>query len=159
MAILCCRSAMTRPFAGFARISASTRCPTIRGLRPMPRGLRTGTRRRRRLRRCWAGGQRPGPRAINLLGDVFAYPQIQARGVAHYMQNASGCAADVVTNPVRLLATPADYCLAPSRLGEHTDAIFADRLGPTPAAIAALHDQGIASEPMGPGPGSVGKVD
>jgi crotonobetainyl-CoA:carnitine CoA-transferase CaiB-like acyl-CoA transferase len=80
---------------------------------------------------------------INTLEAVFADPQIEARGVVRRMHDASGAEVQVVANPVRLSATPADYRLAPPLLGEHTDSVLTERLGLDASAIAALRAQGV----------------
>jgi crotonobetainyl-CoA:carnitine CoA-transferase CaiB-like acyl-CoA transferase len=80
---------------------------------------------------------------INTLSEVFADPQIQARGTVRTMHHPAGHEVRVIANPVRLSATPADYRLAPPLLGEHTDAVLARELELTPEALAALRDAGI----------------
>jgi crotonobetainyl-CoA:carnitine CoA-transferase CaiB-like acyl-CoA transferase len=49
----------------------------------------------------------------------------------------------VIANPVKLSETPADYRLPPPMLGEHTDAVLADRLGLDAAALAALREKNV----------------
>jgi crotonobetainyl-CoA:carnitine CoA-transferase CaiB-like acyl-CoA transferase len=80
---------------------------------------------------------------INKLSEVFADPQVVARGMVREMTHAAGVDVKVIANPVRLSATPADYRLAPPLLGQHTDAVLAERLGLDPAAIAALRAKGV----------------
>ncbi len=67
---------------------------------------------------------------INRLSQVFADPQVQARGVVVKMPHAAAKdGVEVIANPVRLSETPADYRLPPPILGEHTDAVLSERLG------------------------------
>ncbi len=82
---------------------------------------------------------------INRLSEVFADPQVQARGmvveVAH-PSSPSGV-AKVIANPIRLSATPAAYRLGPPTLGEHTGAVLSALLGMAPEAIASLRAKGV----------------
>ena len=80
---------------------------------------------------------------INTLADVFADPQIVARGMAMSMPHGSGVDARLVSSPMRLSATPVEYTRAPPMLGEHTHDVLARRLGLDDAAIAALKDEGV----------------
>jgi glutaryl-CoA transferase len=83
---------------------------------------------------------------INTLKEVFADPQVQARGVVVEMAHSAlegGGTVKTIANPVRLSETPADYRLAPPSLGEHTDGVLRDRLGLGHAEIAELRAKGI----------------
>ena len=44
---------------------------------------------------------------------------------------------------MRLSETPADYRIAPPRLGQHTDEVLGDRLGIDAAELAALREKGV----------------
>ena len=79
---------------------------------------------------------------INRLSEVFADPHVQARQMLVKMAGAGG-PVKVIANPVRLSETPVDYRIAPPRLGEHTDAVLAERLGLSDAEREALRAQGI----------------
>ena len=79
---------------------------------------------------------------INRLSEVFADPHVQAREMLVKMAGAGG-PVTVIANPVRLSETPVDYRIAPPRLGEHTDAVLAERLGLSDAERGALRAQGI----------------
>jgi crotonobetainyl-CoA:carnitine CoA-transferase CaiB-like acyl-CoA transferase len=81
---------------------------------------------------------------INTLEQVFADPQVKARGCVVEMPHASGATVKVVANPVRLSATPADYRGAPPALGQHTAEVLGGLLGMGEAEIAALKEKGIA---------------
>src|SRR5258705_136780 len=56
---------------------------------------------------------------INTLRDVFADPQVRARGVVVHMPHAATAkGVDVLANPVRLSETPPGYRLPPPLLGQ-----------------------------------------
>jgi len=81
---------------------------------------------------------------INTLREVFADPQIRARGVVVHMPHAAAPQGiDVIANPVRLSETPADYRLPPPLLGQHTDEVLAERLGYDDAQRAALRARDV----------------
>lgn len=81
---------------------------------------------------------------INTLRDVFADPQVQARGTIVTMPHAATPdGVRVIANPVRLSETPADYRLPPPLLGQHTDEVLADRLGLDAAALDGLRARGV----------------
>jgi crotonobetainyl-CoA:carnitine CoA-transferase CaiB-like acyl-CoA transferase len=82
---------------------------------------------------------------INRLSDVFADPQVVARGMVLALPHptAAGGQVKVLANPVRLSATPVDYRVSPPTLGEHTDAVLARLLGLDAAAIAGLRERGV----------------
>jgi crotonobetainyl-CoA:carnitine CoA-transferase CaiB-like acyl-CoA transferase len=80
---------------------------------------------------------------INTLKDVFADPQVQARGVIVEMDHASGETVQVIANPVRLSATPPSYRSAAPVLGQHTEEVLA-RLGLDETEVAKLKADGIA---------------
>jgi crotonobetainyl-CoA:carnitine CoA-transferase CaiB-like acyl-CoA transferase len=82
---------------------------------------------------------------INKLSDVFADPQVQARGMLVEMPHASaeGGRVQVIANPVRLSETPADYRISPPTLGEHTGSVLGRLLGLGEAEVAALREQGV----------------
>ncbi|MCC6868954.1 MAG: CoA transferase [Burkholderiales bacterium] len=80
---------------------------------------------------------------INRIDEVFADPQVRARGVRIAMEHGTAGSVALVANPIRLSATPVTYRSAPPALGEHTAAVLADWLGMESAAIAALHARGV----------------
>ena len=80
---------------------------------------------------------------INTLADVFADPQVQARGLKVTMPHPAAGTVPQVANPIKLSATPVEYRLPPPLLGEHTERILADVLGVSPGGIAVLRDKGI----------------
>ena len=80
---------------------------------------------------------------INTLADVFADPQVQARGLKVTIPHAVAGTVPLVANPMKLSATPPDYRLPPPMLGEHTDEILATTLGLNDAEIERLHSNGV----------------
>jgi crotonobetainyl-CoA:carnitine CoA-transferase CaiB-like acyl-CoA transferase len=88
-----------------------------------------------------AAGVPCGP--INTLTEVFADPQVVARGMEIRMDHATGTSVPLVANPIRMSATPPEYRTAPPVLGQHTRAVLAERLGLDEAAIGALAEQGV----------------
>jgi crotonobetainyl-CoA:carnitine CoA-transferase CaiB-like acyl-CoA transferase len=82
---------------------------------------------------------------INRLSDVFADPQVQARGMVVEMPHPTvqGGRVKLLANPVRLSATPPEYRLPPPLLGEHTDHVLGGLLGLTEEEIAGLRARGI----------------
>ena len=88
-----------------------------------------------------AAGVPCGP--INDLAQVFADPQVQARGLRLDMANGMGSSTPQVARPLRLSATPVDYRLAPPLLGEHTDALLQRLLGLDAEQITSLRSAAV----------------
>ena len=88
-----------------------------------------------------AAGVPCGP--INDLAQVFADPQVQARGLRVDMANGMGSSTPQVASPLRLSATPVHYRLAPPLLGEHTDALLQRLLGLDAEQIASLRSAAV----------------
>ncbi|MFN4063487.1 MAG: CaiB/BaiF CoA transferase family protein [Parazoarcus communis] len=80
---------------------------------------------------------------INTLADVFADPQVQARGLKVTMPHPVAGEVPLVASPMRLSATPVDYRLPPPMLGEHTDEVLAGTLGLDAHDIALLRKRGV----------------
>ena len=80
---------------------------------------------------------------INTLEQVFADPQVVARGMVVEMDHASGERVKVIANPVRLSATPADYRSPPPTLGQHTEEVLSGLLGMPAAEVAALREKKV----------------
>ncbi|HEX4859551.1 MAG TPA: CaiB/BaiF CoA-transferase family protein [Usitatibacteraceae bacterium] len=70
---------------------------------------------------------------VNRLDEVFADPQVRARGTRMRLQHGSGQAVDLVANPIRFSASPVADTLAPPRLGEHGAEVLRDWLGIEPS--------------------------
>ncbi len=75
---------------------------------------------------------------INNLEQVFAEPQVVARGVRIEMDHPTAGKVPLVASPMRFSATPVEYKLPPPTLGQHTDEILRDVLKLDPAGIAGL---------------------
>jgi crotonobetainyl-CoA:carnitine CoA-transferase CaiB-like acyl-CoA transferase len=75
---------------------------------------------------------------INTLAQVFADPQVQARGMCVQVEHPTAGSIPLVANPIKLSATPVDYRHAPPTLGQDTDAVLRETLGLDAARIAAL---------------------
>jgi crotonobetainyl-CoA:carnitine CoA-transferase CaiB-like acyl-CoA transferase len=62
---------------------------------------------------------------INTLAQVFADPQVIARGLVQKVVRPDGQAVRVIANPIRMSRTPPCSDRPPPRLGEHTGAVVA----------------------------------
>jgi crotonobetainyl-CoA:carnitine CoA-transferase CaiB-like acyl-CoA transferase len=80
---------------------------------------------------------------INRLSQVFADPQVLARGCVVPLPHGSGEAVKVIANPVRLSGTPPDYRVPPPTLGEHSEEVLSGLLGLSEAEIAGLRGRGV----------------
>jgi len=80
---------------------------------------------------------------VNDIGQVFADPQVQARGMQIALPHplAGKGTVDLIGNPLRLSATPVAYRRAPPTLGQHTDEVLRE-LGLEEAELAALRAEG-----------------
>ena len=78
---------------------------------------------------------------INDLADVFADPQVNARGMKVRLPHPLAGQVDLVASPMKLAATPVTYRRAPPLLGEHTDTVLRE-LGLEEADIEALRGSG-----------------
>jgi crotonobetainyl-CoA:carnitine CoA-transferase CaiB-like acyl-CoA transferase len=74
------------------------------------------------LARFERAGVPAGP--INTVAEVFAEPQIQARGMRVKVPHPDNPDLELDGNPIRLSRTPVSYDRPPPRLGEHTAAIL-----------------------------------
>ncbi|ACB34844.1 L-carnitine dehydratase/bile acid-inducible protein F [Leptothrix cholodnii SP-6] len=66
---------------------------------------------------------------INRIDQVFADPQVIARGLRVDLPHPLAGSVPGVANPIRLSATPVTYRSAPPRLGQDTAEVLADWLG------------------------------
>ena len=80
---------------------------------------------------------------VNDIGQVFADPQVQARGMQIALPHplAGKGTVDLIGNPLRLSATPVAYRRAPPTLGQHTDEVLRE-LGLEEAELATLRAEG-----------------
>ncbi len=79
---------------------------------------------------------------INTIADVFADPQVRARGLQMAMPHAAGADVALVANPIRMSDTPVQYREAPPQLGQHTRAVLHDVLHMSEKDIDELQRQG-----------------
>ena len=79
---------------------------------------------------------------INSIADVFADPQVRARGLQMTMPHAAGADVALVANPIRMSDTPVQYRKAPPQLGQHTRAVLHDILKMREDDIDALQSKG-----------------
>jgi len=100
---------------------------------------------RRRSKKAWvelldAAGVPNGP--INDIAQVFAEPQVKARGVKTEIDHPVAGKLPMVVSPMRFSGTPLEYRTPPPLLGEHTDQVLQKLLGKKPAEIARLRAEG-----------------
>ena len=76
------------------------------------------------LAACDANHVPAGP--INSIADMFADPQIVARGLRLDIPDAAGTELPAVRSPILLTETPLVYDRPPPRLGEHTEEVLAE---------------------------------
>jgi crotonobetainyl-CoA:carnitine CoA-transferase CaiB-like acyl-CoA transferase len=79
---------------------------------------------------------------INDLAEVFADPQVQARGMTVQLPHPLAEQVRLVASPMKLSATPVQYRRPPPLLGEHTDEVLAEA-GLSPDDIAAVRAAGV----------------
>jgi formyl-CoA transferase len=80
---------------------------------------------------------------INRLDQVFADPQLLARGMRTDLPHPLSGTVPQVGNPLHFSATPVAYTQAPPLLGEHTTAVLSQRLGVSAESLADLAARGI----------------
>jgi crotonobetainyl-CoA:carnitine CoA-transferase CaiB-like acyl-CoA transferase len=82
---------------------------------------------------------------INRLDQVFADPQVLARGMKISMPHpaAAGASVEMIGNPIKLSQTPVSYRRPPPTLGEHTQQVLRDTFALADGEIAALRASGI----------------
>ncbi len=103
---------------------------------------------RTRSQKDWLDALEPlgipcGP--INRLDQVFADPQVVARGLRVDLPHPLSGTVPQVRAPLGFSATPLRYERAPPLLGEHTAAVLHARLGMTTDAIGALALRGVVA--------------
>jgi formyl-CoA transferase len=99
-----------------------------------------------RSQKTWLGALEPlgvpcGP--INRLDQVFADPQVVARGLRRDMPHPLAGTVPQVGAPLGFSVTPLVSDRPPPLLGEHTAAVLRARLGMTEEAIAALASRDV----------------
>ncbi|MDD1968161.1 CoA transferase [Pseudomonas putida] len=80
---------------------------------------------------------------INDVSQVFADPQVQARGLKVELPHALGGTVPQVASPIRLSGTPVEYRRAPPLLGEHTLEVLTSVLGLSDEAVMVLREAGV----------------
>ena len=80
---------------------------------------------------------------INDIGEVFANPQVIARGVAIDVPHPSAGKVTLVRSPMKLSGTPVSTGKPPPLLGQHTDEVLREVLGRSDDDIAALRAKGV----------------
>jgi formyl-CoA transferase len=80
---------------------------------------------------------------INRVDQVFADPQVQARGMRFDLPHPLSGTVPQVGNPLNFSATPVTYTQAPPLLGEHTWAVLSARLGLSRESLADLVARGV----------------
>jgi crotonobetainyl-CoA:carnitine CoA-transferase CaiB-like acyl-CoA transferase len=93
------------------------------------------------LAACAAAGVPAGP--VNDLAQVFASPQVAARGMRISMAHGSGGHVNLIGNPLKMSQTPVTYAKAPPLCGEDTGAVLSRHLGMTAEEMRALADAGV----------------
>lgn len=88
-----------------------------------------------------ADGVPCGP--VNDLAQVFASPQVTARGLRLVLPDESGRAVPLVANPLRFSATPIRYACVPPELGVDTRDVLQSVLGLSEAQSDALRRKGV----------------
>ena len=74
------------------------------------------------LSRLASAGVPAGP--INTVAEVFAEPQVQARGMQVPVPHPYNPDLQLVGNPIKLSRTPVEYRRPPPTLGEHTEQVL-----------------------------------
>ena len=103
---------------------------------------------RRKTQKFWVEGLADlavpaGP--VNTLDQVFADPQVLARGmkVAMPYPGSKDGKVDLIGNPIKFSETPVEYRFAPPRAGQDSDAVLEDLLGIGPEERAQLRGKGV----------------
>ena len=80
---------------------------------------------------------------VNDLAQVFADPQVQARGLALDLPHVLAGLVPQVASPIRMSKTPVEYRNAPPLLGEHTGEVLGRVLGLDAGAVESLRQLGV----------------
>jgi crotonobetainyl-CoA:carnitine CoA-transferase CaiB-like acyl-CoA transferase len=80
---------------------------------------------------------------INSIDQVFADPQVRARGMQAGMQHGAGVDVPLVASPLRLSQTPPEYVTPPPLLGQHTDEVLLGIAGLSASELATLRAGGV----------------
>jgi crotonobetainyl-CoA:carnitine CoA-transferase CaiB-like acyl-CoA transferase len=101
---------------------------------------------RKRSKKDWvelldAAGVPNGP--INDIAQVFAEPQVKARGVRIEVGHPVAGKLPMVASPMRFSATPLEHRTPPPLLGEHTAEVLRRLLGKDDAEITRLRERDV----------------
>jgi formyl-CoA transferase len=80
---------------------------------------------------------------INTIEQVFAEPQVIARGMRIELPHPTAGKVPLVASPMRFTGTPLEFKVPPPTLGQHTDEILRGVLGRSDAEVARLRTGGI----------------
>jgi crotonobetainyl-CoA:carnitine CoA-transferase CaiB-like acyl-CoA transferase len=82
---------------------------------------------------------------INAIDQVFADPQVKARGMEIAMphQAAGKSGVRLIGSPIKMSETPVSYRRPPPALGEQTGEVLQELLGLDQAAISGLRRRGV----------------
>ena len=80
---------------------------------------------------------------INDLAQVYAEPQVKARGIRVDLDHPVAGKLPTVASPMRFSATPVGYRGAPPVLGQHTDEVLRGLLGKSEAEVARLRAERV----------------
>ena len=80
---------------------------------------------------------------VNDLPSLFSDPQVAAREMVQEIQHPDLGPIKQLSPVARLSETPARICLAPPRLGEHTDSLLRTELGYTEVDLVRLESEGV----------------
>ena len=81
---------------------------------------------------------------INTIKQVFADRCVNSRGLVHHLPHSSAGTVPSVASPMRFLNSEnGSKNTAPPTLGQHTDAVLAERLGFTQAEIVRLRQHNV----------------
>jgi formyl-CoA transferase/CoA:oxalate CoA-transferase len=81
--------------------------------------------------------------SVRDLQELFADPQVAARGMVQDVEHAAIGLMRILGTPVKLSDTPGDIRAAPPTLGQHTGSVLTDDLGIAASDIDGLRAKGI----------------
>ena len=81
--------------------------------------------------------------AINTLGEVFADPQVQDRGMVNRWAHPVQPDLKLVASPIKMSQTPVRQSLPPPLLGQHTEEVLSEVLGWSPTQTDLLRGKGV----------------